>query len=61
MDKWQKDTFERMKKFVETQVPNQENVVTPVRLGISIHEAYVIMKAFEHQQRYLKPILEPGD
>ena len=49
MDQWQKEVYDKLKDIVDREGPHQVGV-DPVRISITVSEAYVLMKALEAQQ-----------
>ncbi len=58
MDVIQKHIYNDCKTFVGEEFEHQENEPT---ISIGLREAYVIMKAFEDQQKYLNPLDKLGN
>lgn len=54
MDNWQKHVFDKCLAFTES-FEYEEKEVT---ISLNLREAYVVLKAFEDQQRYLNPAKE---
>lgn len=53
MDTWQSQLYKRVKDFTDESFDSD---APAVYISIGHHEAYVIMKALEDQQRHLHPL-----